>query len=552
MIRQVTIRRFKRFDEVVFDLNGHVVLAGPNNSGKTTMLQAVAAFGLALYEWKTLNNNRRSGRAGAYSKKPIARQAFSSVPLRSFDLLWTDRVDEAPIEISITLQTGQWLDLVFEPDSTEQLYVRPKNHHEPEAVRMFNLPTTFIPSMSGLETEEPVYQRPKLDERLGHGKPGDVLRNLLVIAHEDESAWSALQDSIRRLFGYELLAPNTAGPHIVAEYKAAVNKPPFDIASAGSGFQQVLMLLTFLHTRHSSILLLDEPDAHLHVLLQDAIYGELRSVAAKWNSQLIVATHSEVIINSVAPEELSMLIGSKPRLLASTAERTRLAKSLSILTNVDVMLAENAPGVLFTEDFTDLYILREWAAVLKHPIYEKLRNGILWKKIGTQHREGAPGIKAREYYDALTLVSPDLPGVQLIDGDAGAAGPVEQPITGKGLQTLRWRRYEIESYLFHPAALKRYVVENVGEQAAGPHVAALAEYLTKNHPPGFLENPLADLPFLLGVKARTDLLPPTLEAAGLPAIPYTRYHEIAALMKPDEIHHEVKEKLDAIQKVFNL
>ena len=36
------------------------------------------------------------------------------------------------------------------------------------------------------------------------------------------------------------------------------------------------MLLTFLNTRPGSVLLLDEPDAHLHVILQDAIYGELR------------------------------------------------------------------------------------------------------------------------------------------------------------------------------------------------------------------------------------------------------------------------------------
>ncbi len=63
MIRRVTIRNFKRFDKVVFDLNGHIVLAGPNNCGKTTMLQAVSAFSLALREWKTLNdyNRRRNG-----------------------------------------------------------------------------------------------------------------------------------------------------------------------------------------------------------------------------------------------------------------------------------------------------------------------------------------------------------------------------------------------------------------------------------------------------------------------------------------------------------
>ena len=40
MIRTIRIRGFKRFDESEFRLPGHVVLAGPNNTGKTTVLQA--------------------------------------------------------------------------------------------------------------------------------------------------------------------------------------------------------------------------------------------------------------------------------------------------------------------------------------------------------------------------------------------------------------------------------------------------------------------------------------------------------------------------------
>ena len=48
MITKVVIRRFKRFDEVTFDIPGHIVLAGPNNTGKTTLLQAIAVVGSCL------------------------------------------------------------------------------------------------------------------------------------------------------------------------------------------------------------------------------------------------------------------------------------------------------------------------------------------------------------------------------------------------------------------------------------------------------------------------------------------------------------------------
>ena len=64
MIRRLVLRRFKRFEEEIFTMDGHVVLAGPNNSGKTTVLQAIAAFSLALYRWKMLNNFHRRQHPG--------------------------------------------------------------------------------------------------------------------------------------------------------------------------------------------------------------------------------------------------------------------------------------------------------------------------------------------------------------------------------------------------------------------------------------------------------------------------------------------------------
>jgi recombinational DNA repair ATPase RecF len=48
MIKEVILRRFKRFQEERFDLSGHVILAGPNNCGKTTVLQAIAAWGVGI------------------------------------------------------------------------------------------------------------------------------------------------------------------------------------------------------------------------------------------------------------------------------------------------------------------------------------------------------------------------------------------------------------------------------------------------------------------------------------------------------------------------
>lgn len=543
MIRRVLIEGFKRFHRAEFVLPGHIVVAGPNNSGKTTLLQAIAAWSLALTRWKELNDFHRHG--GAYPWAPIARQAFSAVPLRSFDLLWWNRDYQG--EIVVTLTTDSWsLPIMFKADSTEQIYVRPAASLEPDLIRAISLTAALVPSMTGLGIEEPVYTRPKLDQLLGQGKPGDMLRNLLVEAY-NSAAWGRLQDSIQRLFGCQLEPPNATGPHILAEYRSAPGGPRFDIASAGSGFQQVLMLLTMLNTRPGAVLLLDEPDAHLHVILQDAIYGELRSAAARTGSQLVVATHSEVIIDSVDVRELCVLL-DQPRMLADDDERRTLIESLRVLSNDDIMRALQAPGVLYLEGHTDLEILRAFARVLGHPAEALLTTDLFWKPAVADTRPGRSGIKARDHYDALKLVR-NVPGLELVDGDSHE-GVKSSDITGTGFQRWRWKRYEIESYLIHPEALARFVSATVGEAGSAQHVADLRMYLGDELPRGVLERPLDNHDYLNSTKARTQILPPALSAAGLPGLPYTRYHEIAALMQPEEVHPDVRETLEVIMRAF--
>ena len=555
MIQTIRIRGFKRFTEATLRLPGHVVLAGPNNTGKTTVLQAIASWALALRRWRELNDfNPRRG----YKYAPLARQAFTAVPLRSFDLLWIDRLYDPKVQVEVELRhsKGWSVAMEFLADSTEQIYVRPKTDTPSKVLRDLDLGVVFVPPMTGIGIDEPVFQLPKIEQLLGLGRPGEVLRNLLVEANHNEASWSALQTSIEKLFGYKLRPPDTSGAHIIADYTVAdlsVGRPILDIASAGSGFQQVLMLLAFLNTRPGAVLLLDEPDAHLHIILQDAIYHELRTVAARQRSQLIVATHSEVVINAVEPRELYVML-NEPRAIADSRERNQLIRSLRVLNNADVMQALDVRGVLYVENYTDIDILRAWAHVLNHRAATLLTTEVMWKPAVVQTREdgvGASGVRAREHFEALQLVRDDLPGLELLDGDARPEIPNTE-ITGTGFQRLRWHRYEIESYLVHPAALARFVEAMVGASTAAPHVEDMHNHIQREFPPAVIDDPLGDHAFLNATKARTHILPPLLNAAGLHDLPYTRYHEIAHAMLPGEIHPEVVEKLDAVCGAFGV
>lgn len=560
MIRLVTLKGFKRFGDVAFSIPSHVVLAGPNNTGKTTLLQAIAAWELGFRKWRELNdaNPRKNG----YHWQELERLGFSAVAVRSFDMLWRNRQRQQPFEIGLQVDGLPMVTLEFKFQSGGSIKVRPKASvsltpavlsHPALQVR-----TTFIPAMSGLAREERrLADEEALDDLLAQGRPGEVLRNLLVKAHRDDDAWRLLNESIGRLFEYELLPPQS-GAQLVCEYRhrGMESAPKFDIASAGSGFLQVLLLLTLLLTQHRNAnsttlaLLIDEPDAHLHMILQRSIYSELRSVAASRQAQLFVATHSEMIVNNVDARELYLMYGT-PRLVQSDLQRAQLVNSFGALTHSDLLEVEGAKGVFYTEDFTDFDILKAFARVLgDENALQLLTRDVLGKSSKAPLPDGLGEFTPQRHWEMLKLARPDLPALELLDGD-NEKNKAPDSITGNAerMQRLRWRRYEIESYLIVEAPLRRFFEHRLGAEGGALAASALREKL--QFLDGRSENdPLVNTYFKSEAISKT-LLPELMQAAGVD-VPKREFFEIAAQFHPDEVHPEIIERLNQIKQAFGV
>ena len=564
MIRLVTLKGFKRFGEEAFTIPGHVVLAGPNNTGKTTLLQAVAAWELGLRKWRERNNfnSRRNG----YSWQELERLNFSAVAVRSFELLWTNRQRAQTFEIGVQVDGLPMVTLEFRFHSAGSMEVRPKAD-VPGAVLQdarLSFQTTFIPAMSGLARfEARLADQEAIDSALAQGRPGEVLRNLLFIAHQDEAGWRRLNTTMERLFTCRLEVPKS-GAELVCEYRQGLSDtaPRFDVASAGSGFLQVLLLLTLLLTqsRHAGeshrVLLIDEPDAHLHLLLQRSIYSELRLLVAGSGSQLIVATHSEMIVNSVEARELYLMFG-KPRLVSEDMKRV-IGDALGVVTHSELLEAEGALGVLYTEDFTDVDVLKAFAQVLgDEGALRLLSREVVVKSSRAPLPEGLGEYTPQQHWTMLKLVRQDLPALELLDGDA--KNQADDSITGAAerMQRLRWRRYEVESYLVHPAALQRFVAHRTGGGAlAAVASAAVNRELAKTLRQDFLDDPMNPEPlvetYFKAEPVSKSLLPALMQAAGLNNLPKREFFEIAVQFKPEEVHPEIIERLNQIKQAFGV
>ena len=568
MLTRVTVRYFKLFEDQTFDLSEHIVLAGPNNTGKTTLLQAVALWNLALQKWTAERGPKSGSKAKQRTGVAITRKDLTTIPLRELKLLWTDtftalRKDELqkgqkpgyPRLLTITLEgqvgNSPWtLTFEFRYQNTELLYVKPA------AEQMDNLPraaedltVVHVPPFSGIGAEETRYDRPYQDLLIGQGKPGDILRNLLleVYQHEDKDAWKGLCSEIEATFRYRLLPPQYEGrPFILSEYLPGIPQgrgknglPQLDVSSAGSGFHQVLLLMAFFYARPATVFLLDEPDAHLHVILQKEVYDRLRSIAFKRRCQLIIATHSEVLVDGTSPD-LILSFYHKPHRLVEDVERDQVREALKRLTAMDMLLAEQSPGVLYVEGETDFNLLRAWARVLDHPVYRWFSGNPFWHSNQGRHPR-----EARAHFFAVRAIRPEKKGYLLLDGDnRGLPG---HEVDADGLVVGRWTRYEAENYLIHPDALRRYV-----ETASGPLFAPEGDrYLSDELPGAVLREPLGDHDYLNRTPASKTLLPSFLRAAQV-ALPKNDYYLIAEQMRREEIASDVWRKLDEIAEAFGI
>src|SRR5262245_50267955 len=169
MITRLIIRNFKRFEEADIKLGSPVVFVGPNNSGKTTALQALALWELGLRRWI----ERRGGKSAAKKRVGVVlnRRDLVQLPVPTTALLWLDlHLRQVPdrgakatqnilIEITVEgISNGRaWqCPLEFDYSNDEIIHCRPariNGNSEERAVvppEEEEIRVAYLPPMSGL------------------------------------------------------------------------------------------------------------------------------------------------------------------------------------------------------------------------------------------------------------------------------------------------------------------------------------------------------------------------------------------------------------------
>lgn len=569
MLTRLAVRNFKRFGEVDIELGNPVVFVGPNNSGKTSALQALALWEIGMKRW----NEKRKGNpeTGKTKGVTINRRDLIAVPVPMANLLWRDlhvrdvetrdgKPQTSNVRIDIVVdgvtQDRQWTcGFEFDYANEESLYCRPlrlsseeKSRRMPVPSEAANVSLAFLPPMSGLAANETRLDPGAVNVRIGEGRTAEVLRNLCYrVATDNHELWKDLVARIRRLFGAELDSPRHIAERgeILMSYRE--RKTVLDLSSSGRGLQQTLLLLAYMYANRGAVLLVDEPDAHLEILRQRQIYQVLTEVASRNANQLIIASHSEVVLNEAAERDVVVAFVGRPHRINDRGHQA--LKALREIGYEQYYLAEQCGWVLYLEGSTDLAILRALARRLALDEAAKMLERPFVHYVGNQPAA------VRKHFHGLRDAVPNLKGVALFDH-------LDRELpTDLGAEGLMWKRREIENYLCSPGTLQSYARHTGQLEAPGPlfaphealHRETVMQTVTEE-----ISSAMAVLgrssPWAADTKVSDEFLTPLFEkyfrALQLPNVmAKTNHHELAEYVPIEDIDPEVTEKLEAIVRV---
>ena len=212
------------------------------------------------------------------------------------------------------------------------------------------------------------------------------------------------------IVGVKLLTPKYIQER--SELTMAYEEPGgtrLDLSSAGHGLHQTLLLLAYLYANPQTVLLLDEPDAHLEVLRQRQIYQLLTELAERQGSQIDAASHSEVVLNKAADRHIVIAFVGKPHRLRDHRGSQVLKALTDLGLEPEYYQAEQTGWVLYVEGATDLVILKAFAATLEHPAAQVLA------KVFVHYVSTNLPQPERDHFRGLYEAKPDLVGPALLD-----------------------------------------------------------------------------------------------------------------------------------------
>ncbi|KYZ77794.1 hypothetical protein AXX12_17160 [Anaerosporomusa subterranea] len=358
-ITSVEFKDFKAFLKYNIKFHKMNILVGPNNCGKSTIINAFRILALGIRQ--ALHK-----RPSVISISGSILQGYSiseeTLPM-SIENIHTDYV-ATDTTVSFRLSNGNKLILLFPKSGGSYLITESQGRpiSTPSAFRReYPITVDFVPVLGPVEHREAILTEETVRRNLATHKACRHFRNYWRYNPDNFQEFAELVKDTWP--GMEVERPHRVSGTSELAMFCLENRMTREIYWAGFGFQIWCQLLTHIaRAKKSTILIVDEPEIYLHPDVQRQLLNILRYCGP----DIIIATHSAEIMGEADASEILLVDKGK-----NAAERLRdiegvqaALDAIGSVQNITLTQLARTRNLLFFEGPDDFKIIRRFARKL--------------------------------------------------------------------------------------------------------------------------------------------------------------------------------------------
>jgi energy-coupling factor transporter ATP-binding protein EcfA2 len=346
MIKKLKVERFKGVELFEQELGGLNVLVGTNNSGKSSILQAVH-FAVSVCQ------SRKIYELGTtMSSQQLLYTPVQDVMTLAYGVLSLRQQKKNAIEVSMELADGDSGIVNVSRGKNANLNITMSGTLIPRLEEIGSPFSIYVPGLAGIAKSESFVARGQLVRSIARGDSNLVLRNVLYLLNQAPSKWTSFLNSLHAIFvdsEIEIKFAPVTDDAIAVIVRLGGQASPLE--AAGTGFLQAVQILSYVHLFEPVITLLDEPDSHLHPFNQRLLSRLLIRLAEESKTQVLLATHSRHILDELGDDaKILWLRNGKVEAPRTQGFSLDILGELGALDQSEGLINRGVKFVILTED----------------------------------------------------------------------------------------------------------------------------------------------------------------------------------------------------------
>lgn len=353
-LESIRIENFKRIGAIDLALADLNILVGSNGSGKSSILQALHLASCLL---------RQADRIRTDSTAMVRVADLDYLPSDEYWRLghgadWGNKTTSPSSTVKFTFLDGSGATLVtrLEMRSARNAGISVAGEL-PEQVRALFRGNNaffsgFIPGISGIPNAEQKNAKRVVLKACSFGDSNVYLRNALDLL--PVAAITQIESWLEPLLGIIKLHINFDQDkdfNINAEAEIGGRLIPLELL--GTGYLQLIQIFCYILLFKPKILLIDEPDIHLHPIVQEKLSDTLLMIARAQGIKIVMSTHSPFIVRG-APADSNVVWLSEGTKVTVDRSLVQLALGWGAFGKKIIVVSEDAKNDLLKK------LIRQW------------------------------------------------------------------------------------------------------------------------------------------------------------------------------------------------